>query len=95
MSPPDRRPTEYRPADLARRMAGRRRQGQDQKRETRDVFDRWRRETFTLPKTEAREKAREWFSRFPKAAYMTEIEWWRELEDGQIEFTMRRLPSAD
>ena len=95
MSPPDRRPTDYRPADLARRMAGRRRQGHDQKRESIDVLDRWRRETFTLPKTEAREKAREWFSRFPKAAYMTEIEWWRELEDGQIEFTMRRLPSAD
>ena len=44
---------------------------------------------------EAREKAREAFSRFPKAAYMTEIEWWRELDDGRIEFTMRRLPSAD
>lgn len=55
----------------------------------------WQRETFTLPRAEAREKAREWFSRFPKAAYMTEIEWWRELEDGRIEFIMRRLPSAD
>jgi hypothetical protein len=55
----------------------------------------WQRETFTLPREEAREKAREWFSRFPKAAYMTEIEWWRELEDGRIEFIMRRLPSAD
>jgi hypothetical protein len=43
----------------------------------------------------AREKAREWFSLFPKAAYMTEIESWRELPDGCIEFTMRRLPSAD
>lgn len=55
----------------------------------------FRRETFTLPRPEAREKAREWFSRFPKAAYMTEIESWRELADGQIEFTMRRLPTAD
>ena len=44
---------------------------------------------------EAREKAREWFALFPKAAYMTEIESWRELADGRIEFTMRRLPSAD
>jgi hypothetical protein len=26
---------------------------------------------------------------------MTEIEHWRELPDGRIEFTMRRLPSAD
>jgi hypothetical protein len=34
-------------------------------------------------------------SRFPKAAYMTEIESWRELPGDRIEFTMRRLPSAD
>lgn len=55
----------------------------------------WRRETFTLPRQEAREKAHEWFAAFPKAAYMTEIEFWRELADGRIEFTIRRLPSAD
>lgn len=55
----------------------------------------WRRETFTLPRQEAREKAHEWFAAFPKAAYMTEIEFWRELSDGRIEFTIRRLPSAD
>jgi hypothetical protein len=55
----------------------------------------WRRETFCLPRSEAREKAREWFERYPKAAYMTEIESWRELEDDRIEFVMRRLPSAD
>ncbi len=55
----------------------------------------WRRETFRLPRLEARAKAREWFERFPKAAYMTEIESWRELADGDIEFVMRRLPTAD
>jgi hypothetical protein len=55
----------------------------------------WRRETYTLSRLEAREKAREWFDRFPRAAYMTEIEFWRELADGRIEFTIRRLPSAD
>jgi hypothetical protein len=55
----------------------------------------WRRETFCLPRGEAREKAREWFERYPKAAYMTEIESWRELPDDRIEFVMRRLPSAD
>ena len=55
----------------------------------------WRRETFTLPRSEARAKAHEWFASFPKAAYMTEIEFWRELADGRIEFTIRRLPSAD
>jgi hypothetical protein len=74
------------PADLARRMA--------QSRPARKA-DAFRRETFSLPREEAREKAREWFSRFPKAAYMTEIESWRVLPDDRIEFTMRRLPTAD
>lgn len=55
----------------------------------------WRRETFALPRDEARQKAHEWFAAWPKAAYMTEIEFWQELEDGRIEFTIRRLPSAD
>ncbi|MFO1103593.1 MAG: hypothetical protein U1E20_11890 [Methylocystis sp.] len=73
------------PRDLARRFAT--------KREGRGGG--WRRETFTLERGEARAKARELFERFPKAAYMTEVEFWRELDDGQIEFTIRRLPSAD
>jgi hypothetical protein len=55
----------------------------------------WRRESFRLPRIAAREKAREWFDRFPKAAYMTEIEFWREVDDDMIAFTIRRLPSAD
>ncbi|MBV8838634.1 MAG: hypothetical protein JO000_19025 [Alphaproteobacteria bacterium] len=57
--------------------------------------DAFRRETFALPREEARTKARELFRRYPKPAYMTEIESWRELPDGRIEFTMRRLPTAD
>ena len=57
--------------------------------------DAFRRETFALPREEARSKAREMFHRYPKPAYMTEIESWRELPDGRIEFTMRRLPTAD
>ncbi len=57
--------------------------------------DAFRRETFALPRLAARAKAREMFQRFPKAAYMTAIESWRELPDDRIEFTMRRLPSAD
>ena len=57
--------------------------------------DGFRRETFALPREAARAKAREILTRFPKAAYMTEIETWRELQDGRIEFTMRRLPTAD
>ena len=55
----------------------------------------WRRETFTLSRAEARAKAREWFDQYPKAAYMTEIESWRALPQDRIEFTMRRLPTAD
>ena len=86
--------TRYRPVDLAKRLA-RRRDDATPSQAGLGLLEHWRRETFTLPRNEAREKAQEWFSRFPKAAYMTEIEWWRELEDGQIEFTMRRLPSAD
>jgi hypothetical protein len=57
--------------------------------------DAFRRVTFALPRLAARAKAREMFQRFPKAAYMTTIESWRELPGDRIEFTMRRLPSAD
>jgi hypothetical protein len=53
------------------------------------------RETYCMSREEARHKAREWFDAFPKAAYWTEVESWRQLEGDQIEFTMRRLPTAD
>ena len=52
----------------------------------------YRRETFALPREAAREKAREMFRRYPKAAYMTAIESWRELPDGDIDHH-GRLPS--
>jgi hypothetical protein len=55
----------------------------------------WKRESWTLPRAEARAKAREFFQRYPKAAYWSEVESWRVLDDDRIEFTMRRLPSAD
>jgi hypothetical protein len=77
------------PGDVARR-AGARRDGRAVASE-----GAWRRETFRLPRLEARQKAREWFERFPKAAYMTEIESWSEVADDEIEFVMRRLPTAD
>ena len=73
-----------RPRDLAGRMAGRR---------TRD--DGYLRETFSLPREKARAKARDFLARYPKQAYMSGVESWRELPNGNIEFTMRRLPSAD
>ena len=81
------------PADVARRL-GRRAAGHVRQHQA-EAASGWRRETFRLPRAEAREKAREWFDRFPKAAYMTEVEFWRELPGDEIEFTIRRLPSAD
>jgi hypothetical protein len=80
-----------RPQDLAQRAAKRR----AERPKSDASSDAWRRETFLLPRVEARIKAREWFDRYPKAAYMTEIEFWRELSDDRIEFVMRRLPTAD
>lgn len=74
-----------RPRDLADRMSGRR---------TR-ASDGFVRETFSLPRDQARAKAKAFLKSYPNAAYMSKVEWWRELPDGSIEFTMRRLPSAD
>ena len=73
-----------RPRDIADRLAQRKRGD-----------DGFLRETFTLPRDAARSKARAFFSRYPKAGYMSAVESWRELPGGDIEFTMRRLPSAD
>ena len=73
-----------RPRDIASRMAARRRMG-----------DGYVRDTFKLQREEARAKARDYLTRYPKAGYMSAVESWRELPDGAIEFTMRRLPSAD
>ncbi|HUH50301.1 MAG TPA: hypothetical protein VLZ56_10675 [Mycoplana sp.] len=61
-------------------------------RKTRDGFLR---ETFKLPRDDARAKAREWFERWPRQAYWTEIESWCEQPGDVIEFTIRRLPTAD
>jgi len=57
--------------------------------------DSWKRETQTLPRDEARAFARNFLKRYPKAAYWSEVESWRVLDGDVIEFTMRRLPSAD
>ena len=74
----------FTPRNLASRMAGRRRQN-----------DGYVRQTFTLPRDKARAKARDFLTRYHKQAYMSTVESWRELPGGDIEFTMRRLPSAD
>lgn len=57
--------------------------------------DGFLRETYALPREGARAKAREWFDRWPRQAYWTEIESWRECPNDVIEFTIRRLPTAD
>lgn len=79
------------PADIASRLAWRKREQGMEPGES----GAWRRETYRLPREKARETAREWFDRYPKAAYLTRVESWRLLDDGLVEFTMRRLPSAD
>ncbi len=74
-----------RPRDLADRMRAR-------KDASTDGFQR---ETFTLPRDAARAKAREILDRFPVGGYATIVERWRQLPNGDIEFTMRRMPTAD
>lgn len=49
------------------------------------------REKFTRERTAARKLAAEYLQRFPKDRYQTEVESWRELQSGNIEFTMKRL----
>jgi hypothetical protein len=73
-----------RPRDLAERMS--RRRAPD---------DGFVRETFTLPRLAARAEARKFLDRYPAGGYMSKVESWRELPDDRIEFTMRRLRSAD
>jgi hypothetical protein len=43
---------------------------------------------FRLPIEAARQKAREILDQFPQAGYATVVENWRQLPDGQIEFSM-------
>ena len=74
-----------RPRDLAHRL----------KHRKRNLSDGFVRETFSLPREEARSRAKAFLKSYPKAAYMSEVERWRELPDGRIEFTMRRLRTAD
>jgi hypothetical protein len=49
------------------------------------------REKFTKERTAAKKLAVEYFQRFPKDRYQTEVESWRHLQSQNIEFTMKRL----
>ncbi|WP_408056525.1 hypothetical protein [Tardiphaga alba] len=66
-----------------------------ERRQRRLRDDGYVRESFTQARGDARKTAQAFFDRFPKQAYMSEVERWRELPDGAIEFTMRRLRTAD
>ena len=68
-----------RPSELADRMSD----GQQ-----------WSPEKFTLPVNAARDKAREIINSSPPSRFVSVIENWRQLPNGQIEFTVRRLPAA-
>ena len=49
------------------------------------------REKFNRQRITAKKVAAEYFERFPKDRYLTEIESWRHLQSDNIEFTMKRL----
>jgi hypothetical protein len=49
------------------------------------------REKFTRERMAAKKLAAEYFQRFPKERYQTEVESWRNLQSQNIEFTMKRL----
>ena len=75
------------PRDLADSMARRRKAAA--------ADDGYVRETFTQDREVARQTARAFLDRWPAAAYMSADDRWRELPGDRIEFTMRRLKSAD
>jgi hypothetical protein len=72
-----------RPKELANRAS-----------ELRDLKYNDARTTFTLPLNAARLKARKLLDD-PAGGYITIVESWRQLPDGQIEFVMRRLPTPE
>jgi hypothetical protein len=49
------------------------------------------REKFTRDLSFARQLAREYFEKYPKHRYETEVESWRQIQSQNIEFTMKRL----
>jgi hypothetical protein len=75
---------DQKPTDLAERMS------------SRDALvDGTIRETITLPVEAARIKAREIIRQAPQGGQLTIIERWRQLSDGRIELTMRRMQAGD
>jgi hypothetical protein len=59
------------------------------------VSDAQYRDTFRLPIDAARRKAREVIGQNPRDGLTPTVENWRQLPDGQIEFAIRYLFTAD
>jgi hypothetical protein len=57
--------------------------------------DPFLREKFTRERTAARKLAAEYFQRFPKELYQTQVESWRELQSQNIEFYYEAAARAD
>jgi len=53
--------------------------------------DPYVREKFTREHSAARKLARDYFEKYPKDRYQTEVESWRLLQSANYEFTMKRL----
>ena len=51
--------------------------------------------TFTLPLEAARLTVRDIIGNVPRRGQLGIVERWRQLPDGHIQFTMRRLPVAE
>jgi hypothetical protein len=49
------------------------------------------REKYTLEISHARKVAREYFKRYPRDLYETEVESWADIQSYNIEFVMKRL----
>jgi hypothetical protein len=49
------------------------------------------REKFTKLRQDARKLAAEYFERYSKDRYLTEVKCWRHLQSDNIEFTIKRL----
>jgi hypothetical protein len=72
------------PSDLAERMSNRN-----------GLADVDLYEIFKLPVEAARAKAREIISQAPKSGQLTVVDRWRQLPDGWIELTTRRMQAGD
>jgi hypothetical protein len=71
------------PSDLAERMSNRNALADV------DLY-----EIFKLPVEAARAKAREIISQAPKSGQLTIVDRWRQLPDGRIELTTRRMQAG-